>query len=149
MSTSKSSSDESSDSELPPNYKKYSRLLNTYYNEITNEILVLLSNVDPSLRSIEILLLQCHSIKPIISDDVKQIILKELKKEYNHSQAINMFGNYYKQLLRFGIQLDACNDKMLRNLDKVLTIILQSHHLLLLLESIVRLCTSIDISRYY
>lgn len=117
-SKSKDSNNESSDNELP-NYKNNSRLLSTYYNDIANEILVLLSDVDPSLRSIELLLPQCQSIKPIISDDVKQLILKELKKGYNHSQAISMYGNYYKQLLKFGIQLDACNDKILRNLDKV------------------------------
>lgn len=117
-SKSKDSNNESNDNELP-NYKNYSRLLSTYYNDIANEILVLLSDVDPSLRSIELLLPQCQSIKPIISEDVKQLILKELKKGYNHSQAISMYGNYYKQLLKFGIQLDACNDKILRNLDKV------------------------------
>ena len=117
-SKSKDSNNESNDNELP-NYKNYSRLLSTYYDDIANEILVLLSDVDPSLRSIELLLPQCKSIKPIISEDVKQLILKELKKGYNHSQAISMYGNYYKQLLKFGIQLDACNDKILRNLDKV------------------------------
>jgi hypothetical protein len=118
-SKSKDSNNESSDNELLPNYKNYSRLLSTYYDDIANEILVLLSDVDPSLRSIELLLPQCQYIKPIISEDVKQLILKELKKGYNHSQAISMYGNYYKQLLKFGIQLDACNDKILRNLDKV------------------------------
>jgi len=117
-SKSKDSNNESNDNELP-NYKNYSRLLSTYYDDIANEILVLLSDVDPSLRSIELLLPQCQYIKPIISEDVKQLILKELKKGYNHSQAISMYGNYYKQLLKFGIQLDACNDKILRNLDKV------------------------------